>query len=464
MTPRTTPATSETSFRELPLDELHESSTNPRRRFTALDELAASISQVGILEPLLVRPVNGHHEIVAGARRYRAAQLAGLTAVPCVVRPLDDRAALEVSIIENLQRSDVHPLDEADGYAALMKADGAYTVDAIAAKVGKSVSYVRNRLKLGTLVPEVRKAFDADEITAAHALAIARLNTVRQPEALKHCFYDLYRAEEHRSLVPLRDLEEWITRSVPVDPLAPETQELFPELAAAATHAAASGAELLALASLRYMDDRELKKLQPRPLLGGLWKEAKGKKATCPHVRTGVIVLGDGRGSILQVCTERSCTKHWESWERPQPTSTRGDNTDGASEVSKYEVQRRAKEAKERKAAAAFNKVKTEACGALLKKFDGQPLTDDVVRWLVEQLRPQALYATLESAIGPKKTWTAARGVPLLLFCHAIKGCYATGQLAARMKTLGINVEKLAAAGGTKPAKKSKTAKTRKAR
>ncbi len=100
----------------LPVERIRESATNPRQRFNDLDELAASIRTHGLLQPILVRPLRNHFELVVGARRLRAARLAGLASVPAQVKALDDRSAREVQIIESLQRQDVHPLEEADGY------------------------------------------------------------------------------------------------------------------------------------------------------------------------------------------------------------------------------------------------------------------------------------------------------------------------------------------------------------
>jgi ParB/RepB/Spo0J family partition protein len=113
----------------LPLERIRESATNPRQRFNDLDELAASIRAHGLLQPILVRPLRKDFELVVGARRLRAAQLAGLTSIPAQVKALDDRSAREVQIIENLQRQDVHPLEEADGYNALLDSTPSCTID-----------------------------------------------------------------------------------------------------------------------------------------------------------------------------------------------------------------------------------------------------------------------------------------------------------------------------------------------
>jgi ParB family chromosome partitioning protein len=118
------------SFESIPLEAIRPSSTNPRRNFdeTALNELAASIGEAGVTQPILVRPIPNPadiyiaegYEIVSGERRFRAAKLAGLEEIPAFVRELDDRTALEIQMIENLQRADLHPMEEAEGYRALM--------------------------------------------------------------------------------------------------------------------------------------------------------------------------------------------------------------------------------------------------------------------------------------------------------------------------------------------------------
>ena len=141
-------------FFSIPLSSLHESPTNPRKHFNeaSLAELAANVKEVGVLQPLLVRQfgANGDYEIIAGARRFRAARLAGIAEVPVHCKQLTDSQVLEIQLIENLQREDVHPLEEALGYRQLLTMAG-YTVQDIAAKVAKDESYVYRRLKLTDL-------------------------------------------------------------------------------------------------------------------------------------------------------------------------------------------------------------------------------------------------------------------------------------------------------------------------
>lgn len=161
----------------LALDVVDESPTNPRKRFDQgkLEELAADIAANGLIQPVVVRPrADGRFELVVGARRKRASALAGRTTILAIVRDLDDRTTLEVQLSENAQRQDVHPLEEADGYAQLIDVHHA-TAEEVAAKVGKPVGYVRHRLQYRALSPAAREAFFAGKLTPHTALMVARI-------------------------------------------------------------------------------------------------------------------------------------------------------------------------------------------------------------------------------------------------------------------------------------------------
>jgi len=215
----TTEATKVTQeYRNIPIAQLKESSTNPRKTFDekGLQELAESIRSKGVLLPLLVRPVNGHYEIVTGERRYRASKLAGRGSVPATVRELSDEECLEIQLIENLLRMDLHPFEEAQGFRALLDREGGgYTIEKLAAKTGKSASFIAKRLCLLDLIPAVADAFTTGRIGVEHALLIAKLAPEVQEEALNHCFEGFYGAgEKDRSLVPVSRLQAWIEHNV----------------------------------------------------------------------------------------------------------------------------------------------------------------------------------------------------------------------------------------------------------
>jgi len=225
----------QSEYRNLPILNITESAANPRRTFdeTALNELAESIRTQGVLSPLLVRPKGHSYEIVAGARRYRAAQLAGLDSVPVRIVELTDAQALETSIVENLQRRDVHPLDEATGYISLLHLD--YTVEQIAAKCGKNPSYVAARARLAQLAPAVTEAFAKDDIGVGHALLLARLQAEQQEEALAACYQESYTngSKAKRILLPVRHLQQWIEHNILLElaaaPFSKDDAQLVPE-------------------------------------------------------------------------------------------------------------------------------------------------------------------------------------------------------------------------------------------
>ncbi|MGZ4119286.1 MAG: ParB/RepB/Spo0J family partition protein [Actinomycetota bacterium] len=163
-------------LRDVPLDEIR---PNPRQPRTGLDdamleELAASIRSVGLLQPVVVRPVSGGYELVAGERRWRASKIAGLMRIPAIVRETGDDQMLRDALIENLQRVDLNPLEEAAAFRQLVDDFGA-THEEIADRVGKSRAAVTNALRLLQLGPDVQQRLAAGTLSAAHGRAIAAL-------------------------------------------------------------------------------------------------------------------------------------------------------------------------------------------------------------------------------------------------------------------------------------------------
>ncbi|WP_108396735.1 ParB/RepB/Spo0J family partition protein [Devosia submarina] len=162
----------DSGVKKLPVDFIIGNRSNPRRTFNAdqLEELTNSIREKGIMQPLLVRPSEDPHifEIIAGERRWRAAQRAGLHEVPVIVREVDDKEALELAIIENVQRADLNPLEEAMGYGQLIEQFD-YTQQDLAQVIGKSRSHVANTLRLLKLPEDVRDMVSSGALTAGHA-------------------------------------------------------------------------------------------------------------------------------------------------------------------------------------------------------------------------------------------------------------------------------------------------------
>lgn len=175
----------ERGVQQVAMSTIRPSSFQPRKRLdpVTIAELAASIAEKGVLQPLLLRPVEGGYEIVAGERRYRAAQQAGLSSVPAMVKELADQEALELAIIENLQREALSAVEEARAFQRLM--DFGQSQEAIAKAIGKSRSAVANTLRLLNLPAEALAALERGEISAGHARAILALPARDQLWALQ---------------------------------------------------------------------------------------------------------------------------------------------------------------------------------------------------------------------------------------------------------------------------------------
>ena len=177
--------TETTGSLSLPISQVESCSSQPRKRFdeASLAELAASIQEHGIIQPLTVRKLaSGYYQIIAGERRWRAARLAGLSEVPVIVIEADDRKAAELAMIENLQREDLNPMEEAAGFQSLIETYH-MTQEEAAARVGKSRSAVTNALRLLSLTPSVRKLVEEGTLSAGHARALLPLSPALQESA-----------------------------------------------------------------------------------------------------------------------------------------------------------------------------------------------------------------------------------------------------------------------------------------
>jgi ParB family chromosome partitioning protein len=170
-------------LQQLSIDQLVRGKYQPRRYFdqTQLEELADSIKTMGgLLQPIIARPLKeGHYEIVAGERRWRAAQLAGLTEVSCLVSNYSDEQALQAAIIENINRSDLNPIEEAEAYQRLI-AEFHYLHEEVAAAVGKSRTTITNTLRLLKLEPRVQELLSAGQLTEGHGKILASLAMPQQ--------------------------------------------------------------------------------------------------------------------------------------------------------------------------------------------------------------------------------------------------------------------------------------------
>jgi len=166
--------------RMIPIEDLHPNPRQPRQDLGDLSELKASVSEKGVLEPILVRPAAGRFEIIAGERRYRAALEVGLAEVPCIVRETTEAEMMELALVENLQRKDLSPFEEADGLKVLAEAHG-HTHEMMAEKLGKSRTSITETLSLAAMPTDVRQACRRADIHSKSLL----LQVVRQSEPAK---------------------------------------------------------------------------------------------------------------------------------------------------------------------------------------------------------------------------------------------------------------------------------------
>jgi ParB family chromosome partitioning protein len=209
-----------TEVHRLPIDRIASNPSQPRQHFDeeALQDLAASIREHGILQPVLVRPRgDGTYQIVAGERRWRAARLAGLLEVPAIIEQIDDESALEIAIIENLQREDISPLEEADMFERMTSQHG-YSLRKLAQKLGKDKGYIENRLRLADAPSEVRELVAKRRDTLSAAYELMKVSDARKRRRLAAQV-----ASGELSLAKLRVRIEG--RPVPGDAALPEVGE-----------------------------------------------------------------------------------------------------------------------------------------------------------------------------------------------------------------------------------------------
>ena len=337
MSANAAPITTDLAVKWIPLDHIHEAAWNPRKHFDAkkLGEMADSIRQKGVLEPAIVRlrPQAGGYELVAGARRFRATKLAGLSSLPAIVRDLDDTSALEFAVIENGQREDVSPVEEAEGFQALQAMDAErFTVAEIAAKVGKAESYVYRRLKLLTLEQDYREALADGRLTIAHAETLCRLTpkdrALARERSLIWIESPLFDGDEDDipptadNLAPLHELQRFVRMQTHFDPTTEDTRHFQPELVQDLADVV-DGVVTVPTSVIELSDDPMVRSRigvgpnDPAPLSPSKWREITTAKDRCAFVQRGVVTHG-GPARVLNVCVNKKCAKHFE---QPKPAA-----------------------------------------------------------------------------------------------------------------------------------------------
>src|SRR6201996_3380660 len=341
-------------FQPLALSSIHESTTNPRRTFdeSKLAELAESLRSQGLIQPITVRPNSEGYEIVAGARRFRAPPLAEMDEVPVRIVQLSDEQAIEWQLIENSQRVDVHPYEEAQSFQRLLDLPG-YDVATLVEKTGKSDSLIYARLALLQLIPEVAEAFQEERITASHANLIARLPQNSQKEAFTQCWRKDWQDEEPH-LLPAKYLAAWIANNVylPLDeaPFDREDNTLNPTAGSCSNCRRRSGYNTSLFADVAgdqcldatcyhaKLTEHVNREVAARPELVQIETAHRNPKerrpgtlsrheyteipsdddenedaepvTPCESSKTAIVVYGEGAGSTRTVCTDHECPVH----------------------------------------------------------------------------------------------------------------------------------------------------------
>jgi ParB family transcriptional regulator, chromosome partitioning protein len=354
---------------------------------SAATQKAESFKAQGILQPLVVRAKPGDenkYEVVAGARRLRAAQLAELKTVPVRVVELSDAAAIEAQVVENLQREDIHPLEEAFGFRSLLNLnDPNYTVASLSARAGKSEAYVQGRIKLSELIPSIADAFLSDRIAIGHALLIAKLPASQQQEAFNACFRQMWTAEGNTQvLIPVRELAAWVESNILLElaaaPFSKSDETLMPEAGSCANCPKRTGFHALLFSDVRKdsctdpqcfrakIDAHVAKAIAKKPELvqiSSAWSNREGaplgrkgyveldlkrpKSQTqaakpnpaqrpCERMADAIVMDGGKRGEIVKVCADASCRIHRGN--RPSPQELERERAEERKRIEKEKL------------------------------------------------------------------------------------------------------------------------------
>jgi ParB family transcriptional regulator, chromosome partitioning protein len=385
--PASTTLATQPDYQLIPWKDLQISPTNPRRRISeqTIESLAKSIGTQGVLEPLIVRPAGKSYQIVCGERRYRAAKVATVTEIPCLVRELSDEQVLNIQIHENLHREDIHALDEAYAYQFLKEKLGC-DVKELALRVGKPEGYVLNRLKLNLLIKEAQKNIDDEHLPLTYGLELAKYT----PEIQKVIYAEVYRKEgkyqgDHwiempvkGETVPWKNFLEWINthihRLLSKAPFDPKATDLRPDGLACVKCSERTGAvvslfepnqvgkrdaclnptcylqkvhnhvqirrrelaerrqvepsEVPIVRSWCYTDGKDYLGTASAAVISGAKRGGSAKN--CEHTVSGIDIEPENYGKIVQVCLKASgCKVHWS---KSTSSSTTDSHKEGSAE------------------------------------------------------------------------------------------------------------------------------------
>lgn len=489
----------------LQLASITPSKTNPRTTIAGphFDELVESVREHGVLQPVLVRPRDPGglygYEIVAGHRRFAAAQKAGRDEIPALVSHLSDLEVLEIQLIENLHRADIHPLEEAAGYQRLI-ATAKYDAARIGERIGRSAKYVYDRVKLLQLVPEAQSLFRADRITAGHAILLARLKAADQERAIttdihsmrnnQALFVEEYSlwdpddradedgepSEQERAEDPyaglkvrtVRELSAWIDEHVRFDIEHDPDPMLFPETAATLETAENEELKIIPITHAHHIPPEartEKRTYGPRS-----WRRADGTKGskTCELSITGFVAVGPGRGEAFPVCiAKEKCEVHWGTEiraKRKRAKATSGDGKTGGAKKSaaneKHELQRQAEAErlkKQEEERARWEKAKGPILAAMAEAVLKAPAGGDgaLAKLLIGSARGygEKTAGTLVQT-GPKAE-DVVRHAGFLLIRRELGSWTSYREFPKLAKAFGVDVQKIMKASAPAPAQTS---------
>ncbi len=321
-------------LKNIKVDEINETKTNPRGNDFEdknFDELTKSIEEKGVLMPILVRPIKkGKFEVVAGSRRLKVAKKIGLKEIPVKVLEMNDIEAREAQIVENLQRQDVHPLDEGEAYRKLIE-EAKYEISAVAAKVAKSESYVKQRLFLTNLKWRAVKAYRTGKINDGHAILIAKLSSNDQKSALQATL-------RWNEVMTVKELKDWIETNIYSEiafqpwlkskeameavgectECKPNSESLFgPVKEGACTDLKCWKNKIkkyfgwkVKMGKLKRISSEYGQAPKGVISLSDYVKVGRKKEDRCDSVLKAIVVEGSGLGKEIDICINPKCEKH----------------------------------------------------------------------------------------------------------------------------------------------------------
>lgn len=447
---------------QIPLEQIDASTRNRQidDNDPELQELAQSIREHGVLQPVLLQTLvhrvdrYQRYQLIAGERRWRAAKIAGLATIPAIVLSgMSEVDAYQLTLIENLQRKNLTPLEEAEEYHKLLQAGS--TPAAIAARIGKSVRYVYDRSRLLSLTTEAQELLRAGKMDAGHAVLLARLKPADQKAAMKSGLFDREQLQllpgeaDRESTKPrtVHELSTWINDHVRFD--AEPDPMLFPETAATLAKAKEEAEKVVSITHDHFVQPAA--KDGTRIFGPHSWVRADGVSDSklCDRSVIGVIVAGPGRGDSFLVCTDKKkCLVHWGKEIRARAQTEKGKATStetGPARWQKEEEERKAQDALRDVKRQQFKSSRGRILAAVAERVKKAPVTPN--SFLVAEVLVKYLHIGTKSRelvpVGKTSDDLLRCLAFSILFDEALRDWLAWDEFPKRAKALGVDVKKI---------------------